>query len=318
MLHRRNFITSVFAGALFLGVPAGAQGSKIDAKAEAKIPVVATFSILGDFVREVGGDRVDLTILVGAGSDAHVYAPAPGDAKKVAAARVVVQNGLGFEGWIGRLIKASNTKARVVVATEGVKPIQAPQGDSHNGHNHGHAHGHNNADPHAWQSVANAKIYVNNIRDGLIAADPAGRDVYTANAKAYAARLDALETEAREAIGKIPPAHRKAIVNHDAFGYLGAAYGLRFIAPQGISTDAAPSAQAVARIIRQIRRENIRAVFVENIADGRLAERIAKESGARLGGTLYSDQLSPPGGPAGTYIDMVRHNIRELTAALGG
>lgn len=308
MLNRRNFITSVVAVACLV-TPAFAQ--------ESRIPVVATFSILGDFVREVGGDRIDLTILVGPGSDAHVYAPAPGDAKKVAAAQLVVQNGLGFEGWIDRLVKASNTKARIVVATRGVKPIDAPKGQGH-GHSHGHSHGRDAADPHAWQSIANAKIYVNNIRDGLIAADPAGRDVYSANAKAYAARLDALETEVREAIAKIPPVNRKAIANHDAFGYMGAAYGLRFIAPQGLSTDAAPSAQAVARIIRQIKREKIPAVFVENVADARLAERIASESGAKLGGTLYSDQLSPAGGPAGTYIDMVRHNIRVLTAALGG
>ena len=304
MLNRRNFITSLVAAALCLSAPAIAQ--------ESKIPVVATFSILGDFVREVGGDRIDLSLLVGPGSDTHVYAPAPGDAKKLAAAQLIVQNGLGFEGWIGRLIKASNTKARVVVATRGIKPIKAS-----GGHDHGHSHG-DESDPHAWQNVANAKIYVNNIRDGLIAADPAGKDAYTANAAAYSAKLDALEKDVREAIAKIPQANRKVITNHDAFGYLGAAYGLRFIAPQGISTDAAPSAQSVARIIRQIRQEKIPAVFVENVADTRLAERIAKESGAKLGGTLYSDQLSPAGGPAGTYIDMVRHNIRELTAALGG
>jgi zinc/manganese transport system substrate-binding protein len=304
MLNRRYFITSSVAAALCLAAPAIAQ--------ESKIPVVATFSIIGDFVREVGGDRIDLSLLVGPGSDAHVYAPAPGDAKKLAAAQLIVQNGLGFEGWIGRLIKASNTKARVVVATRGIKPIKAS-----GGHDHGHSHG-DESDPHAWQNVANAKIYVNNIRDGLIAADPAGKDAYTANAAAYSAKLDALEKDVREAIAKIPQANRKVITNHDAFGYMGAAYGLRFIAPQGISTDAAPSAQSVARIIRQIRQEKIPAVFVENVADKRLAERIAKESGAKLGGTLYSDQLSPAGGPAGTYIDMVRHNIRELTAALGG
>jgi zinc/manganese transport system substrate-binding protein len=309
MLKRRDFITSTLFASLLLSAPALAQQSS----AETKIPVVATFSILGDFVREVGGDRVDVSVLVGPGSDAHVYAPAPGDAKKVAAARLVVQNGMGFEGWIGRLIKASNTKARIVVATRGIKPIKSP-----GGHSHGHGHDHGENDPHAWQAVANAKIYVNNIRDGLIAVDPAGKEAYAANAAAYNARLDALEKEVREALATIPKERRKVITNHEAFAYLGAAYGLQFIAPQGISTDAAPSAQAVARIIRQIRQEKIPAVFVENVADTRLAERIAKEGGAKLGGTLYSDQLSPPGGPAGTYIDMVRHNIRALTAALGG
>lgn len=313
MLNRRYFITSTIAATLCLATPAFAQGAKPTDKPAEKLPVVATFSILGDFVREVGGDRIDLSVLVGSGSDAHVYAPPPGDAKKVAAARLVVQNGLGFEGWIGRLIKASNTKASIVVATRGVKPLKAP-----GGHSHGHGHSHGENDPHAWQSVPNVKIYVVNIRDGLIAADPAGKDVYSANASAYLAKLDALEAEVRAELAKIPADRRKVVTNHDAFGYLGAAYGLRFIAAQGVSTDAAPSAQSVARIIRQIRNEKIPAVFVENMADSRLAERIAKESGAKLGGTLYSDQLSPPGGPAGTYIEMVRHNIRELTAALGG
>jgi zinc/manganese transport system substrate-binding protein len=306
MLNRRNFITLMITTAVLIPAPAFAQASKV--------PVVATFSILGDFVREVGGDRVDLSVLVGPGSDAHVYAPAPGDAKKLAAAQLIVQNGLGFEGWIGRLIKASNTKARVVVATRGVKAIKAAHG---HGHDHGHHH-HGENDPHAWQNVANAIVYVNNIRDGLIAVDPAGKDSYAANASAYVAKLEALDKEVRAAIARIPQANRKVITNHEAFAYMGSAYGLRFIAPQGISTDAAPTAQAVARIIRQIRQEKIPAVFVENVADTRLAERIAKESGAKLGGTLFSDQLSPPGGPAGTYIDMVRHNIRELTAALGG
>ncbi|MDP2357787.1 MAG: metal ABC transporter substrate-binding protein [Beijerinckiaceae bacterium] len=305
MLNRRNFITSTVAVALCPATFALAQ--------ESKVSVVATFSILGDFVREVGGDRIDLSVLVGPGSDAHVYAPAPGDAKKLAAARLVVQNGLGFEGWIGRLIKASNTKARIVVATRGVKAIKAPHG-----HGHGHGHHHDENDPHAWQNVANAKIYVTNIRDGLIAVDPAGKETYSTNAAAYIAKLDALEKHVRDAVAKIPAGNRKVITNHDAFAYFGTAYGLHFIAPQGISTDAAPSAQSVARIIRQIRQEKIPAVFVENVADTRLAERIAKESGAKLGGVLYSDQLSPAGGPAGTYIDMVRHNIRELTAALGG
>jgi zinc/manganese transport system substrate-binding protein len=280
---------------------------------DARLPVVATFSILGDLVQQVGGDRVALTVLIGPGSDAHVYTPAPGDAKRVAGARLVVVNGLGFEGWLDRLIKASNTKAPVVVATRGIKPLRA----SSHGHSHGHSHGNDDSDPHAWQSIANVRVYVANIRDGLIAADPAGKETYARNATAYLAQLDALEKDVRAAIAAIPKERRVVVTNHDAFAYFGAAYGLRFIAPQGVSTNAAPSAQAVARIIRRIKKEQIPAVFIENITDKRLAERIASESGAKLGGTLYSDQLSAPGGRAGTYIDMVRHNIRELTAALG-
>jgi len=307
MITRRNVIAIAALGAAALMTPGTIAAQ------EARLPVVATFSILGDLVQQVGGDRVALTVLIGPGSDAHVYTPAPGDAKRVAGARLVIVNGLGFEGWLDRLIKASNTKAPVIVATRGIKPLRA---DSH-GHSHGHSHGQDDFDPHAWQSIANVRVYVANIRDGLIAADPAGKETYARNAAAYLAQLDALEKDVRAAIAAIPKERRVVVTNHDAFAYFGAAYGLHFIAPQSVSTNAAPSAQAVARIIRRIKKERIPAVFIENVTDKRLAERIASESGAKLGGTLYSDQLSPPGGPAGTYIDMVRHNIRELTAALG-
>jgi zinc/manganese transport system substrate-binding protein len=171
-------------------------------------------------------------------------------------------------------------------------------------------------DPHAWQSVANVKIYVANIRDGLSSADPSGQGVYEAQAKAYLTTLDALEQEVRAAIEKIPPGRRKIITTHDAFGYFGAAYGLDFISPEGVSTDSEPSAKDVAKIIAQIRKQKIPAVFMENITDPRMMQRIAKESGARIGGTLYSDALSKPGGPAGNYLDMMRNNIRELRKAL--
>lgn len=274
-----------------------------------RLKVVATFSILADFVKNVGGDRIELVTLVGPNGDAHVYAPTPADARKVAEARVVFSNGLGFEGWIARLIRASGTKAPVVVASRGVKPRQA-------GHDHGHDHGHGGSDPHAWQSVPNAKIYVANIRDALINADPAGKAAYEANAAAYLARLDALDREVREAIAKIPVDRRKIITTHDAFGYFQQAYGIAFIAPQGVSTEAEASARDVARIIGQIKRQRIPAVFLENVTDPRLVKRIADETGARIGGTLYSDALTDEKGPAPTYIDLMRHNVRTLSAAL--
>lgn len=279
-----------------------------------KLPVVATFSILGDLTKQIAGERADVKVLVGPGGDSHVFAPTPADAKTLSAAKLVVVNGLKQEGWIDRLISSSKTKGKIVVATKGVKTLRTGRNDSH-GHNHGHFHA--GADPHAWQNVANVKIYVANIRDGLIGADPDGRNVYEANFKTYLEKLDALEVEIRAGVASIPPERRKVITTHDAFGYFAAAYGLQFIAPQGVSTDAAASAQDVARIIRQIRAEKIPAVFAENISDPRMATRIAQETGAKLGGALYSDQLSAPDGPAGTYIDMVRHNIRELTKALG-
>jgi len=276
--------------------------------AQDKLPVVASFSILADMVRQVGGSRVEVTSLVGPGQDVHVYAPTPQDARRLTQARLIVINGLKFEGWIDRLVKSSGAKARIAVASKGIAPLKEK------GHSHGHSHGH--ADPHAWQSITNAKIYVINIRDALVASDPQGQAEYEAQAKAYLAQLDEVEAELRAAIASIPADRRKIITTHDAFGYFAAAYGVQFIAPVGISTESEASAQDVARIIRQVRSQKIPAVFLENVTDPRLARQIAAESGAKLGGALYSDSLSPPGGPAGTYIDMVRHNIRELKAAL--
>ncbi|MBN8970060.1 MAG: metal ABC transporter substrate-binding protein [Rhizobiales bacterium] len=277
--------------------------------AQDKVGVVATFSILGDFAKNVGGDRVDVTALVGPDSDTHVYTPTPADARKIAAAKLVIVNGLGLEGWLPRLVASSKSKATVVVATRGITARKAPEDG------HGHDHG-DEADPHAWQAVANAKIYVANIRDALIAADPDGAAGYRANTEAYLARLDALDRDIREAVGKIPPERRHVISTHDAFGYFAAAYGIEFIAPQGVSTDAEPSARDIATIIRQIKKQKIPAVFLENITDPRMMRRIAAETGVKIGGTLYSDGLTAENGDAPTYIAMVRHNIKALTSAL--
>ena len=296
----------IAAALLVLASPASAEEGAKD-----KIPVVASFSILGDIVQNVGGDRVAVKSLVGPNSDAHVYSPSPADAKTLADAKVVFTNGLGFEGWIGRLIKSSNTKAPNVVAAKSIKPRKLADA-----HGHGHGHGHGDGDPHAWQSVPNVKIYVANVRDGLIAADPAGKAAYEANAAAYLAKLDVLDREVRDAIAKIPTERRKIITTHDAFGYFQEAYGVEFIAPQGVSTESEASARDVARIIQQIRKQKIPAVFLENVSDPRLLKRIAEETGAKVGGTLYSDALTGEKGDAPTYIDLIRHNIRTLSAAL--
>jgi zinc/manganese transport system substrate-binding protein len=280
------------------------------ASAQEKVKVVATFSILADLVKSVGGARVEVTSLVPVNGDAHVYAPSPADAKKLADAKVVFTNGLGFEGWIPRLVKASGTKAAVIVATKGIKPRKMEE------EGHGHGHSHAEADPHAWQSVANAKLYVGNIRDALATADPAGKAAYEANAAAYSAELDALDAYVKEQVGKIPADRRRIITTHDAFGYFKVAYGVDFIAPQGVSTESEASAKDVAKIIAQIRKQKIPAVFLENVSDPRLLERIAGESGAKIGGTLYSDALTDEKGQAPTYIEMMKHNIRTLSAAL--
>jgi zinc/manganese transport system substrate-binding protein len=302
MLTRRQALAATALAALFVAPGARAQD---------RLNVIASFSILGDFVKNVGGDRVEVATLVGPNGNAHVYAPSPGDAKKVADAKLVFVNGLGFEGWLERLVKASGTKAPIVVATKGIKPLERA-GE----HEHDHDHDHGRADPHAWQSVANAKIYVANIRDALIAADPAGKDAYSANAAAYLAKLDALEHDVREVIAKIPADRRRVITSHSAFGYFQDAYGVNFTAPQGVSTEAEASAKDVAAIIAQIRKQKVAAVFLENVTDPRLVEQVARETGAKVGGTLYSDALTDDKGDATTYIDLMRHNLRQLASAL--
>jgi len=268
--------------------------------AQEPIKVVASFSILGDFVRQIGGDRVNLTTLVGPNGDVHVYTPAPADAKTIADARLVFVNGLGLEGWLPRLLQASGDKAQIVTATAGIAPLRADT----------------EADPHAWQSVSNAKIYAANIRDALVQADPADAPFFRDNAARYLTELDALDREVRAAVAQIPADRRKVISTHRAFGYFAAAYGIEFVAPSGVSTESEPSARDVAGIINQIKVVKIPAVFLENISDDRLIRRIASETGAKVGGTLYSDSLTDEKGSAPTYIDMVRHNIKALTSAL--
>ncbi len=311
---------SLFAASAGLALAAATRSLAV--AAETRLPVVASFSILADLVARVGGERVAVSTLVGPNGDAHVFQPKPSDAKTLAAAKLVFVNGLGFEGWMDRLVAASGTRAAVVVASKGVVPQKAEDeeeahgAEAKGGHDHDHGHDHGAFDPHAWQSIDNVKLYVANIRDALIVADPEGREVYTANAAAFTSELAGLDAEVRAKIAAVPAARRRVITSHDAFGYFATTYGIEFVAPQGLSTDAEPSAKAVAALIRQIRREHITAVFIENMTDGRLVKRIAKETGVVLGGELYSDSLSPKGGPASTYVDMVRNNVKLLTAAM--
>ncbi|MCC5977356.1 MAG: zinc ABC transporter substrate-binding protein [Salinarimonas sp.] len=407
MLHRRNIIT-LLAGTMLVGVSAA------PAMAQERVSAVTTFSILGDLVSQVGGERVDVTTLVGPDGDGHVYSPSPADARRLTEADIVFKNGLLFEGWIDRLIDSSGTQAPVIAVAENIDAIpDAGHGHSHddhghddhghdhddhghdhddlghghddnghghddhghghddnghghddhghdhddhgnddhghshddndhghdhddhghddNGHghddhghghdDHGHAHGdddhvHGDYDPHAWQDVGNVKVYVANIRDALIAHDPDGEELYRANAEAYIAELAALDADIHAAVAELPEG-ALVVTSHDAFRYFTHAYGLEFDAPVGTSTEVEATARDVARLIDTIRANDIRAVFAESLTDARLIEQIAREAGVPVAGTLYSDALSPPDGPAGTYIDMMRHNISLISEGLG-
>jgi zinc/manganese transport system substrate-binding protein len=297
---------------ILVGLAAVASILSASAQQEAtKLKVVATFSILGDLARNVGGDRVDVTTLVGPNGDVHVYTPTIADAEAIRNAGLVIVNGLGLEGWLPRLIESSGGHATTVVATHGIVPRKVAAGEILS-----RDRGAGSLDPHAWQSVANAEIYVANIRDAMVAADRANAATYKANTSAYLAKLETLDRDVRGALALIPVERRRVISTHNAFGYFAAAYDITFVAPQGVSTETEPSARDIATIIAQIKKEKIPAVFLENISDPRLMRQIACETGASIGGTLYSDSLTARDGVAPSYIELVRHNIRTIASAL--
>jgi len=262
--------------------------------------VVASFSILADMLREVAGDAAQVHSLVGANADAHVFEPTPADAQRLARADLVVVNGLHFEGWIDRLVRSSGYRGPVIEATRGIEPRRVGRA----------------VDPHAWQSLAHAQRYVENMRAALVAAAPSQAAAIDARAAAYRERIAALDASARAAFEAVPRDQRRVVTTHDAFGYLGDAYGITFISPRSWNTDSEASAAGVASVIRQVRLHQARALFVENITDRRSIERIAQETGARVGGTLYSDALSPPAAGADTYLRLYAHNVKSIAVAL--
>lgn len=272
----------------------------------APVKAVASFSILGDMVKTVGGDRVEVTTIVGPDSDTHVYEPKPSDATALKASQVFFVNGLGFEGWFDRLVGATGYTSLVVTATDGIKTHTMDED------------GTTVTDPHAWQSLANGLIYVANIKAGLCKVDPEGCPAYTANAEAYSAQIATLDAWVKAEIAKVPEANRKVITSHDAFGYFAEEYGVSFLAPEGVSTESEASAADVAKLIEQIRSSNARALFVENMSDPRLVEQIGRETGVKVGGALYSDALSTPAEPAPDYLSMFRHNVNLLVPAMLG
>jgi zinc/manganese transport system substrate-binding protein len=294
------------------------------------VPVVATFSILADLVARVGGDAVVVTSLVPPGADVHVFRPGPNHAKQIAAAALVVANGLDFEGWMERLVRSSGYRGPVMVASAGIEPLRLAGGHVHGklaeGHgskpgqhddrDHGAGAGARAVDPHAWQSVPNAQRYVANIADALCRARAEACSAFRDNARRYSAMLDALDREIRDTLAAVPPERRKVVTSHAAFSYFGREYGVRFLAPVGASTDAEPSAAAVSRLIRLIRAEGVRAYFIEGTSDARLLARIREETGGAEAGRLYSDSLSAADGPAPTYEAMMRFNARAIRSAL--
>ena len=273
-----------------------------------KIPVTASFSILGDLVRAIGGERVAVTTLVGPNEDAHVFEPKPTDVKTLLASKLVVTNGLGFEPWAGRLAQAAGYRGETVVASKDVKTRPLSEAKKHADHG--------NTDPHAWQNPNNVVLYVRNIAAGLAKVDPGGAAIYASNAEEYVKELITLDTWAKEQFATIAVGKRKVITSHDAFGYLAAQYGVQFLAPQGVNTEAEPSAKQVAQLISQIRREKIRAVFVENMSNPKLVAQLSKDAGATLGASLYADALSAPGQNGATYLQMMRHNVTQLVAGM--
>ncbi len=294
---------------LTLGLLASAALLAGPAQAADKLPVTASFSILGDLVAVVGADRVRVLSLVGPDEDAHVFEPRPADAKTILQSRLLVINGLGFEPWAQKLAKSAGYKGDTVIASKGVKP-RAMHGDK------GLGHGHEHADPHAWQSPNNVAQYVRNITAALIKVDPAGSDTYGANRDAYIRELQSLDAWIRTQLASIPAPQRKVITSHDAFGYFAAEYQLRFLAAQGVSTESAPSAKEVGELVRQIKREKIRTVFVESMSDPKLVAQLAKDAGASVGGSLYSDALSAANQPGSTYLLMMRHNVTQLVQGM--
>ena len=292
MIKRRLLIVAPFLAPLAAGA------------AEPPLAVVASFSILADMVRAIAGDRATATPLVGPNADVHAFQPRPNDVARIKTASVAIENGLALDAWMARLERSAGFQGRRVVASTGVTPRTFQES------------GRTTVDPHIWQDPRNAVIMVANIAAALAAADPARAEATRAAAAAYTAEIQAVDAEIERAIAAIPQAKRQIITSHDAFGYYGARYGVTFRAAQGINTEAEPTPKDLARLAAQIKKDKIRAIFVENMTDPRIAETLAREAGAVVGGKVYSDSLSPPDGPAATYLAMLRHNTNLFTATM--
>ncbi|MDN3555788.1 metal ABC transporter solute-binding protein, Zn/Mn family [Halomonas maura] len=300
-----------------------------NAPAAERVQVLASFSILADMVERVGGEHVEVTALVGPDSDAHVFTPRPTDARALAEADLVVFNGLQFEGWMERLTGASDYAGPTVVATDGIEAALAADEDAH-GHDDGahdahdtadeanqdehHDHDHGGRDPHAWQDLGLGPLYVTNIRDGLISADPDHADVYRERAARYLEEIAAMDAEIQALVEALPE-DTSVITGHDSFGHFARAYGVSFLSPVGLSSEAEPSAANMARLIDVIRERNVQALFHENMTSPAMIDQLAEETDLPVAGTLYADALAAEG-EASSWLGMMRHNARLLHDAL--
>jgi zinc/manganese transport system substrate-binding protein len=314
---RRIMLAMLVGGVLVMAAPAGFAADPVPLR------VVASFSILGDMVREIGGEHISLTTIVGPNGDAHSFEPTPRDAKALSQAQVLVINGLDFEGWLPRLIQAAGFSGAQVLASQGVllrhlseaERVHEVLGEHEKGHKHDDGD-HGDVDPHAWQNLGNGMIYAKNIADGLSRADPKRRGYYQSRAQSYIAKMKKLDIEIKQAFLAIPKSRRKVITSHDAFGYFAQAYGIQFVSVAGFSNEAEPSAREVAAIIDRARKEHISGVFIENTTNPKLVRQIARETKAKVGGTLYSDALAALDQPAATYLGMFSWNAGQLIYVL--
>jgi zinc/manganese transport system substrate-binding protein len=279
--------------------------------ASGKPLVVSTNTIAHDLVLQVGGDLFQAECLLPAGSDPHAYEPKPADVRRVAVAKLVVANGLGFESWITKLVKNSGFRGELLILSTGITPLAAAECEDHDHH---HAHG--EFDPHAWQDVGNVVRYVDNLRDALVRLMPMQAAAINARAAAYTAELQSLHAYAAAALGRLPAERRKLVTSHDALAYFGRAYGLDIVPIAGLSTGQEPNARQVSRLIRRIRAEKVPAVFIESTANPKLARLLAEEAGVKVPPSLYTDSVGPEGSPANTYAGMIRHNVDTIVAAL--
>jgi zinc/manganese transport system substrate-binding protein len=280
-------------------------GTSVPASART-LNAVASFTVLADVVKQVGGEHVNVTSLVGPNGDPHDFEPSPDDAKKLKKADVTFISGEGLESWFERLVKASGYSGKPVIASEGIKTRTMEEA------------GETITDPHVWNSPVNVEVWVENIEKALAAADPEDATVFKANAARYTNVLKELDAYAKSRLETVPKDRRKILTSHDAFGYFGREYGVTFLSPVGLSTETEASAADVGKLIDQIKKEKVKTYFFENSNDSRLVQQISKATGAEPGGELYVEALSKEDGPAPTYAKMFRYNVDRISKAIAG